>query len=239
MPEATIQPTGEATNGSSPAAAEPAACRVAIAIEDPLARTAILEVLDEEADLAIAGIATSGEEAVASASAEHPDVVVLYLLELTPEVVHRIADAAPAARILVLAPGLEELGQLEMVEAGAAGVLVGRLRPGVMARVVRAMHAGEAAVPRSLTGLLASRYRDVERGFPGMRPVHSDLTAREWEILDLLANDRSTRAIGERLGLAPATVYSHVKRIFRKLGVHSRAEAVTAAARLRSVSPAG
>jgi DNA-binding NarL/FixJ family response regulator len=67
----------------------------------------------------------------------------------------------------------------------------------------------------------------------GMRPMHSPLTGREWEIVDLLATGTSTQQIAEELVLTEATVYTHVKNILRKLRVSSRADAVAAADRLR------
>ena len=67
----------------------------------------------------------------------------------------------------------------------------------------------------------------------GWRPVRSRLTTREWEIVELLADGSSTERIAERLVVSPTTVYSHVKSVMRKLGVHSRGDAVTAAERLR------
>ena len=82
---------------------------------------------------------------------------------------------------------------------------------------------------------LAARVLDCLREVPdtGWRAVRSCLTSREWEIVDLLGEGASTRTMADRLVLSPATVYSHVKSVLRKLDVHSRLDAVSAAERLR------
>ena len=72
-------------------------------------------------------------------------------------------------------------------------------------------------------------------GGRGLRPVASPLTRREWEVLDLLCEQRSTREIAEALVLSPETVRTYVKTILRKLGVRSRSEAVAEALRLRGL----
>jgi two-component system nitrate/nitrite response regulator NarL len=77
------------------------------------------------------------------------------------------------------------------------------------------------------------RLRVLSGGFEGMRPVKSELTTREWEVVDLLKTGASTAKIAEALVLSPDTVHSHVRHILRKLGVHSRAEAVAIAERYR------
>jgi DNA-binding NarL/FixJ family response regulator len=69
---------------------------------------------------------------------------------------------------------------------------------------------------------------------PGMRPTVSDLTPREWQVLDLLTTGASTADIAVDLVLSPVTVLTHVKNILRKLGVHSRRDAIREAERLRS-----
>src|SRR5438093_1140231 len=96
-------------------------------------------------------------------------------------------------------------------------------------RAIRGVAAGEAAITRRLSAKLLQRFRLLAEGAEGMRPVRSELTPREWEVLDLLCADASTEAIAGELELSIETVRSHIKHILRKLGVHSRAEAVLAA----------
>lgn len=90
---------------------------------------------------------------------------------------------------------------------------------------------GEAIIPSRVMPRLLELWREIPAG--GWRPLRSTLTTREWEIVDLLGEGASTEAIAERLVLSPTTVYTHVYRLLRKLGVHSRFEAVAAAQRLR------
>ena len=73
----------------------------------------------------------------------------------------------------------------------------------------------------------------------GWRPLHSRLTTREWQIVELLDDGATTERIAEQLVLSPTTVYSHVKSVMRKLGVHSRRDVITAARRLRREETGG
>jgi DNA-binding NarL/FixJ family response regulator len=104
----------------------------------------------------------------------------------------------------------------------------------VLPRVLRDVAEGGAAVSRTLTADLARRLRELPEAPVGMRPVKSVLTTREWEILDQLCLGQSTSEIAATLVLSIETVRTHVKNIMRKLKVHSRAEAIEAAERLRA-----
>jgi DNA-binding NarL/FixJ family response regulator len=112
-----------------------------------------------------------------------------------------------------------------------AGYLTKDVDPAVLPRIVRKVAEGEAALPRNVVMRVLQCMREAPE--TGWRPVRSRLTCREWEMVDLLADGATTDAIAERLVLSPATVYSHIKSLLRKLDVHSRREAVTAAERLR------
>jgi DNA-binding NarL/FixJ family response regulator len=100
-----------------------------------------------------------------------------------------------------------------------------------LGRLIVLAAEGEAIVPRRLIiPLLEVLHATPDAGW---RPTHSRLTTREWEIVELLDRDTTTEHIAEALVVSPATVYSHVKSVMRKLGVHSRCDAVTAARQLR------
>jgi ATP/maltotriose-dependent transcriptional regulator MalT len=88
-------------------------------------------------------------------------------------------------------------------------------------------------VPRRLTARLVEAVRRTPEDGAGLRPVRSPLTAREWEVLDLLCQGMSTDAIADALVLSSETVRSHVKSILRKLRVSSRRDAIAAAQHLR------
>jgi two-component system nitrate/nitrite response regulator NarL len=101
-------------------------------------------------------------------------------------------------------------------------------------RTIRGVLAGEAAVSRRLALRLVERMHSVPGDGAGMRPVHSVLSSREWEVLDKLVDGATTEQIADDFVLSPETVRSHVKNILRKLHVSSRAEAIATAQRYRA-----
>jgi two-component system nitrate/nitrite response regulator NarL len=123
------------------------------------------------------------------------------------------------------------------IRAGASGYLtkdVDVLRiPGMLKRVVD----GEPAVSPKFTATLIEELRRLPQSGDGMRPVRSDLTSREWEVLDLVARGESEEEIADELVLSVETIRSHVKSLHRKLGVHTRSDLIEAVRRLREVPP--
>jgi DNA-binding NarL/FixJ family response regulator len=220
--------------------ARDARLRAVIADDDPFARRVIKDVLTESGVLVIAE-ARNGREAVEFALYYRPDVVIMDVVmpELDGIVATRqILKVIPDQLVIVLT-GIDEDDELGLLalRAGAAGFLSKDVDIDALPRTLNGVRAGEAAISRRMTKRLIEQLRSTPGGASGMRPVKSPLTAREWEVIDLLKSTRSTDEIAAELVLSTETVRSHVKNILRKLDVRSREEAVAAADRMRNASP--
>jgi DNA-binding NarL/FixJ family response regulator len=207
--------------------------RVLLADPDPLVRRVVRDQLRTAGFVVVADTA-DGREAVELARHYSPELAVIEARMTSTDgasAIRAIARDAPQTRIVVLsAEDDEELG-LQVLMAGAVGYLTKEEGAPVLPRVLAKVAQGEAAVPRTLAMRLLVSLRSVpDRGW---RPLHSQLTTREWEIVELLAEGAGTHDIADELVLSPATVYGHVKNIMRKLDVRSRGEAVAAAEKLR------
>jgi two-component system, NarL family, response regulator LiaR len=208
--------------------------RVVLADEDAESRRLMRSAL-EAAGVAVVAGARSGLEAVRVTQRVRPDVLLvdLGLGDLDGvEVARRSLAFCPTVKVVVLADRPDEELGMQALRAGAVGFLPKTLDRQALPRIVRGVMAGEAALSREMTLSVVERLRKT--GAPtGLRPVRSVLTAREWEVLDLLCEGLSTSQLADRLVLSPETVRSHVKSILRKLGVSSRAQAVVVARKLR------
>jgi DNA-binding NarL/FixJ family response regulator len=149
------------------------------------------------------------------------------------EVAERIGREAPDTRVIVLAATDDEAKALRALRGGARGYLRKDIELEALPRAVRGVLAGEAAVSRHLTMRVIDELRKAPAMGPGIRPTVSELTPREWQVLDLLTTGASTTDIAVDLVLSPETVLTHVKNILKKLGVHSRRDAIKQAERLR------
>jgi NarL family two-component system response regulator LiaR len=216
---------------------EPGELRVLVADDDPLVRSAVREALSSPGDIRIDGEASNGEQAVAIALRRRPDVVLLDVGIPRVDaitVTRRIHQQAPDVHVVVFSSSPDdELGLLGL-RAGAVGFLLKDVTSEALARALRGIARGEAAVSRTLTRqVLDYLHLGTETG-SGMRPVWSTLTSREWQVLDLLCEGRATEEIADRLVLSVETIRTHVKHVLAKLGAHSRAEAIAVAKRLRA-----
>jgi DNA-binding NarL/FixJ family response regulator len=209
---------------------------VVIGDADPIARRVIRDALQDQMGFVIPAEASSGREAVELSLHYRPDVTLMEaslpgLDGLTAA--RQIRDQAPEVHVLIFSQHDAEETQLEALRAGASGFLSKDVPLETVARVVRSVVRGESAFSRKVTMLLIERLRRLPEGGIGMRPVHTPLTAREWEILDFFCQGKGTKQIAETLVLSEETIHSHSKSVLRKLNVHSRQEAIEVAQRLR------
>jgi DNA-binding NarL/FixJ family response regulator len=170
------------------------------------------------------------QAAVDAAVRDRPDVC---LLGLDPpgqglRVVHEIATQVPSAAVILITNKLDEEEFMAAVRAGASGYVTQSLDPARLPFVVRSAMRGEPAVPRRFVTRLLDELRLRERRrtvlLAGKGRVA--LTAREWEVAEMLLRSASTAEIAEELGVAPVTVRRHIGSIEQKLGVSTRAEVV-------------
>ena len=212
--------------------------RVITADDDPFARSVIKAAL-QAAGLTVIAEAKNGREAVQLALHYRPDVVVMDVV--MPELdgilaTRQILKARPDQLIVVLTGDDEHEFGLPALQAGAVGFLSKEANIEALPRALQGVLRGEAAISREMTRRLIDRYRGTADGAAGLRPIRSPLTPREWEVIELLQPDRSPDDVADTLVLSTETVRTHIKNIMRKLDVHSRAEAISAAERLRNAS---
>jgi DNA-binding NarL/FixJ family response regulator len=207
--------------------------RVLVADHDGLARSMMRAALNDADRVAIVLSASDGNEALELARHYRPTVVVIDL-DIPPagaaQTVTQILAVSPESRVLTISAN-DPRGALPALRAGAAGHVAKDVDPGRLAGIVERVASGESIIPQSLIGPLLELLRDTPDG--GWRPLHSRLTTREWEIIELLDDGAGTQRIADLLVLSPTTVYSHIKSVLRKLGVHNRPDAIAAAKQLR------
>ncbi len=212
--------------------------RIVLVDRDSMARRAMREEIDASGEFLVAAEAGEGEEAITAVRRERPDLVLLdvgYPLMSGIDVASDLRRALPATRIVFCSIAEDDDTAIRALGAGAIGYVPKDLPAAPLVRALRGVLRGEAAISRQLARRLLE---ELHRRPPAARPRTGggELTAREWEVLDLLVDGHGTTAIAARLDLALETVRSHVKHVLRKLGVGSRGEAIEVARRMRSQS---
>ncbi|MFC8450181.1 response regulator [Kitasatospora sp. NPDC057223] len=208
---------------------EQAALRVMVVDDHPMWREGVSRDL-AEAGLDVVATAGDGEEAVRRARACTPQVIVLDLnLPGLPgvEVCRQVVAQDPSVRVLVLSASGEHADVLEAVKSGATGYLVKSAGRDELLDAVRRTAVGDAVFTPGLAGLVLGEFRRLaaEPG-PASAPAVPQLTARETEVLRLVAKGLSYRQIADRLVLSHRTVQNHVQNTLGKLQLHNRVELV-------------
>jgi DNA-binding NarL/FixJ family response regulator len=205
------------------------AIRVVVADDHPLFREGVINSLDAMADIVVVGQAADADAAFRIVRDEMPD---LALLDVTMpgggiEAARRIAAACPVTRIVMLTVSEDEDDLLAAMKAGASGYVLKGVSARELAGVVRSVSAGDVYVAPSLAfGLLR------EMSQPRTSDPLADLSARERQVLELVASGMSNQEIGLKLSLAEKTIKHYMTNILTKLQVRSRVEAALLAARV-------
>ncbi len=204
--------------------------RILIADDHALFREGLCALLNSIPDAEVVGEAATGEEAVSRAAQLQPDVMLMDIqmpgingIEAT----RRIARDSPYIGVIVVTMFEDDDSVFAAMRVGARGYVLKGADQEEILKVIRAVAAGEAhfgpEIARRLMNFFAApKPSAVVEAFP-------DLTAREREILDLIARGRNNQEIASRLYLSPKTIRNHVSNIFAKLQVADRAQAIVRA----------
>ena len=200
--------------------------RIMIADDHPVFRFGLRALLQAEDGLAVVGEAPTGEEAIALATALQPDVVLMDInmpdvngIEAT----RRILDLSPGIGVLIITMFEDDTSVFAAMRAGARGYLLKGAAGEETVRAIRAVADGEAIFSPSVARRVIQYFQAPPVSQPQIFP---ELTDREREVLDVIAQGLTNAAIAERLTLSPKTVRNHVSNIFGKLQVAGRAEAI-------------
>jgi DNA-binding NarL/FixJ family response regulator len=198
----------------------PNVIRILTVDDHPLLRKGIAALVNGECDMELVAEASDGQEAIEKFRLHRPDVTLmdLQMPEMNgTEAITRIQSEFPGARIVVLTTYTGDAQVLKALQAGARGyILKGHVHRELL-EIIRAVHAGQKRIPPEIASELAEHAAD------------DALSAREIEVLRLIAAGNSNKLIADQLSIGEATVKSHVTNILSKLGANDRAHAVTIA----------
>lgn len=201
--------------------------RLLIADDHPVVRAGLAGLLSDEPGFDVVAEASDGDEAVRLAAATHPDVVLMDLrmprvdgVAATARIVGGEAGSPPP-RVLILTTYESDDQILAAIEAGASGYLLKAAPQAEILAGIRSVAAGESALSPQVAIRLVERMR---------RPASDAvLTAREIDVLRLVATGHSNKQVAVALGIGESTVKTHLLKVFDKLGVADRTRAVTLA----------
>lgn len=201
--------------------------RISVLIVDDhsVVRQGVRAFLEVQPDLAIAGEAESGEQAVQLAQELIPDVVLMDLA--LPgidgvEATRQIKRVSPRTQVIVLTSYYEDEHVFPALRAGAISYTLKDLRPAELVEIVRKAAEGESVLHPRVASRLIQEVRQAKRAVP---PAFAELTERELEVLRMIAEGHSNAVIAEQLVLSEKTVKGHVSNILSKLHMEDRTQA--------------
>jgi len=203
--------------------------RILVVDDHPVVREGIAAMLARQPDLAVAGEAGDGLEAVEKAVALRPDVVLMDLQMPRldgVEAIRRIRAQLPKTQVIILTTYDTDELVFQGIQAGARGFLLKDAPREELFRAVAAVHRGESLLQPSVAAKLIDRVNQLGASPP---PAEDRLSDREMDVLRLMAKGQPNKEIAQALFISESTVKTHVASIFQKLGVRDRTEAVTQA----------
>jgi two-component system response regulator NreC len=214
------------------------AIRVLLAEDHSVVRTGLRLIIGNEEDMTVVGEAEDGLQAIQKAHELRPDIIVMDMtmpglggLEATRQIKRDLPDI----HILFLTIHDNEEYFFQAVQAGADGYVTKSSPAWEVLTAIRTVHQGDCYLNPSVTKMLVGDYLErVKQG--GKRDPYESLSAREREILHLIATGRSNREIAEVLNISEHTVHNHRARLMEKLGVHDRIELLKYAIRRGIIS---
>lgn len=204
--------------------------RVLLVDDHAVVREGTRQLLDREADIAVVGEASNGEEAVRLAQTLQPDVVVMDVR--MPgiggvEATRRIKQQQPGVEVLVLTAHDDDQYVFTLLEAGASGYLLKTAPVSELVKAIHEVYGGQSALDPAIARKVVQQLTGGGRQKP--QESYELLTEREQEVLELLAEGKTNKEIAEALIISDRTVQTHLSNIFSKMGVSSRTEAVLVA----------
>jgi DNA-binding NarL/FixJ family response regulator len=203
--------------------------RVLICDDQALVRAGFRAILEAQPDVEVVGEAENGAEAVALAERRAPDVILMDIRMPVldgVEATRRLVASGSPARILVLTTfELDEYVHAS-IRAGASGFLLKDVTPAKLLEAIRIVAAGDALLAPSVTRRLLERFASTLPRRDVSSEALAGLTARETEVLRLLAGGLSNAEIAAELVVSEATVKTHISSLLRKLGLRDRVQAV-------------
>ena len=210
--------------------------RVLIADDQTLFRTGLARLLDEDPRVEVVGQAVDGADAVKRAAALQPDVILMDLKMPNldgPEATRQIVAEHPEIKVLILSTFDADSYVLQALRAGASGYVLKDSQPDAIVSSILAVINGE----RVMANAVANRVLDMLTGTTSPKQFYDGLTAREVEILKLLAAGQANKQIARRLNISEKTVRNHVSHMYEKLQIYDRSQAVLYAVRKGLIEP--